>query len=263
MEQLKEQMVARENYLIHLKEEKEKALKASPEGKLRICSHGNRTQYYKREDPKDFNGVYIRDSDVKLARKLAQKEYDKKVLFSVEKELQAIKKYFSNIPATSPEQIYESLHRARKKLVVPIKQPLEEYVQEWENVSYQGKVFEEGVPQMYTAKGERVRSKSEVIIADSLYREGISYRYEYPLHLKNGTVFYPDFTVLNTDTRQEIYWEYMGMMDDAEYVEGAIYKLMVYEQNGIFSGKNLIFTYETKRCPFNQKRIKQIIKQYL
>ena len=263
MEQLKEQMVARENYLIHLKKEKEKALKTAPEGNLRICSHGNRTQYYKREDSKDFNGVYIRDSDVKLARKLAQKEYDKKVLFSVEKELQAIKKYFSNIPATSPEQIYESLHRARKKLVVPIKQPLEEYVQEWENVSYQGKVFEEGVPQMYTAKGERVRSKSEVIIADSLYREGISYRYEYPLHLKNGTVFYPDFTVLKTDTREEIYWEHMGMMDDAEYVEGAIYKLMVYEQNGIFSGKNLILTYETKKYPMNQRRIKGCIRQYL
>ena len=104
MEQLKEQMVARENYLIRLKEEKEKALKAAPEGNLRICSHGNRTQYYKREDPKDFNGVYIRDSDVKLARKLAQKEYDKKVLFSVEKELQAIRNIF---------QTFLQLHRNR------------------------------------------------------------------------------------------------------------------------------------------------------
>lgn len=263
MEQLKEQIEARQSYLTYLKEEKEKALKTAPEGYLRICSHGNRTQYYKREDSKDFNGAYIRDSDVKLARRLAQKEYDKKVLSSTEKELQAIKKYLSSAPSVSPEQIYENLHKERKKIVVPIEKPLEEYVQEWESVSYRGKTFEEGAPQMYTAKGERVRSKSEVIIADSLYREGIPYRYECPLYLEGGTVFYPDFTVLNAEMRKEMYWEHFGLMDDAEYVEGAIYKLMVYEQNGIFLGKNLILTYETKKCPLNQRRIKECIRQYL
>lgn len=74
-------------------------------------------------------------------------------------------------------------------------------------------------------KGERVRSKSEVIIADMLNRKGISYRYEYPVYLKNVGQIYPDFTVLDAIRRREIYWEHLGMMDDPDYAEMAILRV--------------------------------------
>lgn len=72
---------------------------------------------------------------------------------------------------------------------------------------YRGKGFDESTSEFYTAKGEKVRSKSEVIIADVLSREGIPYRYEYPLYLKGIGKVHPDFTVLNVKQRKEIYWE--------------------------------------------------------
>ena len=68
MEQVKELLKARKNYLLQVKKEKEKSLRTVPEGTLRVCSHGKRTQYYYRNDPKDFNGVYIRSKDVELAK---------------------------------------------------------------------------------------------------------------------------------------------------------------------------------------------------
>lgn len=263
MEQIKKMLEERENYLLQLKKEKEKALKAAPEGSLRICSRGNKAQYYQRNDPKDFNGVYIRENDFVLAQKLAQKDYDSRILAAAEKELKAIQKYCSSCPNAEVEEIYESLHKERRKLITPIIETEEQFVHNWENFVFQGKEIDETIPEIYTAKGERVRSKSEVIIADILHGEGIPYRYECPLRLKGWGRVYPDFTVLNVRERKEIYWEHLGMMDDPNYVENALQKIALYEQNGIFPGENLILTYETKKCPVNQKVVRAMVGRYL
>lgn len=263
MEEVKEMLEARKNYLLQIKKEKESALATVPEGRLRICSHGNKAQFYYRTDPKDFNGVYIRDNDVKFAELLAQKDYDQRVLRAVDKELKVINKFFSDYPDTNAEQVYEKLHGERQKLVLPIKKSDQQYIREWESVKYHEKEFYEDDPVFHTVEGKRVRSKSEVIIADALSREGIPFRYEYPISLKKVGKIYPDFTVLNVRKRQEILWEHLGMMDDEIYVEKAIQKITTYEQNGIFPGENLILTYETKKNPLNQKTIMLMIQHYL
>ena len=41
----------------------------------------------------------------------------------------------------------------------------------WYEEEYQGKEFKEGTPLILTEKGERVRSKSEKILADYFYRK--------------------------------------------------------------------------------------------
>ena len=33
------------------------------QGKLRVCSRGDRFQYYRRDDPTDFNGSYITQAE--------------------------------------------------------------------------------------------------------------------------------------------------------------------------------------------------------
>ena len=184
MEEIKTMMEEREKYLYLLKEEKENALKRAKEGSLRISRNRNKTQYYKRIDPKDCNGIYIREDDMKTAYELAQKDYDQKVLKSIEKELKAIQKYKEAYPGKTIEQIYDSLHPARQKLIIPIRECDEKFIARWEKVEYIGKDFRYDTSEHYTAKGERVRSKSEVIIADALNRAGIPYRYEYPLYIK-------------------------------------------------------------------------------
>ena len=96
-----------------------------------------------------------------------------------------------------------------------------------------------------------------------LSKEGIPYRYEYPIYLRGVGRIYPDFTVLRVQTRQEVFWEHLGMMDDPVYLENAIKKIVAYEQNGIFPGDNLILTYETKKNVINQRLIKSMIEHYL
>ena len=263
MEKIKQLLKEREDYLLQLKNEKQKELTNVPEGSLRICCSENRVQYYQRKEAKDFRGVYIREKDAELARRLAQRDYDEKILKSIEQELLAIKRYFSGYPQKVAEHIYQEMHQERRKLVTPIIETREEFINNWQNRTYQGKEIDATVPEIFTAKGERVRSKSELIIADILKGEGVPYHYEFPLYLNGFGRIYPDFTVLNIETRTELYWEHFGMMDDINYVEKAMNKLSWYEKNGIFPGKNLIITYETKKNPIDQKIIRAMIHQYL
>lgn len=263
MNEIRELLKLRENQLIQWKKKTENSLKQSPDGTLRVCKHGNRTQYYHRTDPRDFNGTYIPQKNIGLAQSLAQKDYDKKLLCAIEKEMSAIKKYVATCPELDAEQVYDSLHPERRKLITPILEPDDDYIQKWKTLEYEGKAFNENIPELYTTNGERVRSKSEIIIADLLNKEGIPYRYEYPIYLNGIGRIYPDFTTLNIRTRKEILWEHLGMMDDPVYVEKAIKKIAMYEQNGFFPGENLILTYESLKNPINQKILLLMIDKYL
>lgn len=74
--------------------------------------------------------------------------------------------------------------------------PWNEQLKQWISMEYNGNEFQEGTPVIMTERGERVRSKSEKILADYFYRNGILYKYECPLYLKYFGTIYPDFTFL-------------------------------------------------------------------
>jgi len=67
-----------------------------------------------------------------------------------------------------------------------------------------------------TCRGETVRSKSEVIIADNLSSKNIAYSYEKQLVGKDGTVRYPDFTI-EDESGAIYYWEHLGMFYEESY----------------------------------------------
>ncbi len=110
---------------------------------------------------------------------------------------------------------------------------------------------------------ERVRSKSEKIMADYFYRNGIEYKYECPIYLKGMGMVYPDFTFLSKKTGKEIYWEHNGMVDEPSYARNMVRKIDAYENIGIFIGERLILTYETEQSVLNTGKIEQMVQKYL
>ena len=68
-----------------------------------------------------------------------------------------------------------------------------------------------------TERGELVRSKSELVIADKLHARGIEYAYEQPLVLPDGRIRYPDFTIADHARGVTYYWEHLGLLDDPGY----------------------------------------------
>lgn len=90
--------------------------------------------------------------------------------------------------------MYLNLHEERKKLVEPVELPWEQQLEQWNAKEYKQKEFQEGTAVILTEKGERVRSKSEKILADYFYRNGIPYKYEKPLYLKGLGIVHPEIS---------------------------------------------------------------------
>ena len=173
------------------------------------------------------------------------------------------------------QNLYEHIPQKRKKLIQPAYLTMEEYAKAWQTVTYNSLPFDEAVPEHYVSNGQRVRSKSEILIAETLIRENIPFRYEYPVKLKLYTAtanveglgniihVHPDFYCLNTRTGKEYIWEHFGMMDDADYASKAIAKLNNYALNGWHYGQNLIATFETHQMTLNSKVVRSFIDVYL
>lgn len=117
-----------------------------------------------------------------------------------------------------------------------------------------------------TERGDVVRSKSEVIIANILYqnREHILYKYERPLEIvENGRkkTIYPDFTIINKYTGKITYWEHAGRMDDPYYANDFVKKINAYAKNNLLLGRDVVITYETQNTPLDIKVVKQLVEE--
>ena len=261
---LKEQLIEEQTRLEKIEKKVKQQLKNVPEGTLRISKSNNHIQYYHcKEGYVQKSGKYLHRSEEELARKLAQKAYHEKVLRLVKRRIHQIKYLTEEYQDNEIEMLYEKENIARKRLILPVELTWEQQLKQWISEEYEGKGFKEGASIIYSEKGERVRSKSEKILADYFYRKNIPYKYEKPLNLKGYGIVYPDFSFLSKKTGREIFWEHEGCMDNPGYAETAIKKIQSYENNGIYVGDRLILTFETKTTVLNTKDIERNVKRYL
>ena len=105
-----------------------------------------------------------------------------------------------------------------------------------------------------TKSGKMVRSKSEVLIADTLYDLAIHFKYEAALTI-NNKIRYPDFELFHPTEKRLIWWEHLGKTDDVDYVYRNIDRLSDYGKEGIRMGDNLIVTCETKEIPLTHREV--------
>lgn len=260
MHGLKKMLLAEQMRLEKIIQAVKKQLENSPEGKLRISGpEGKRVYYHWREEGEK----YISKQDTWLIQQLAQKAYNEKLLKCAEKRLSQIRRLARNYDDNEIEKIYLSESAERRKWITPAEPTREQRVENWLAEEYQGKAFSESDPTIFTDKGERVRSKSEKILADYFYRNHIPYKYEHPLNLTGYGTVYPDFTFLSPVTGSEIYWEHNGRMDDPTYARSAVKKILLYEKNNIFVGDRLIMTYETEQTVLSTKAIETMVLKYL
>ncbi len=233
-------------------------------GKIHIVSAGEKISYYHRTEPSDPSGRYISKKEQGTIRKLLQKSYDEKALKLVEQEIQGIEKLLRNA-ANYPENIKDIYNtypeRARAEITF-LDIPDDEYARRWDSLSYEKKPIAQGISLFITDKGDQVRSKTELNIANELYKRGIPYKYECPLQLQGELTIYPDFTILDMHKRKMVYWEHRGMMDDKDYARRAVKRLKEYHLNNIFLGDNLIITEEVSSIPLGTNEIRRVVGHY-
>ena len=120
-----------------------------------------------------------------------------------------------------------------------------------------------------TTRGELVRSKSEVIIANLLHEKNIDYDYEQELII-NGVPQdkFPDFTIEDDDTGVKYVWEHLGMLSDHAYKRRWQEKERWYRDNGILPHKDgggangtLIISRDDPRGGIDSLYIKKLIEE--
>ena len=135
-------------------------------------------------------------------------------------------------------------------------------------VEINGRLFEDYLIHR-TARGEMVRSKSEVIIADHLANNDVEYGYEQPLTIK-GITKYPDFTIEDMESGLMFYWEHCGMLHVPSYRHRWEQKLGWYRAHSILpweegSGENgtLIITRDEADGSIDSEKIAALITDVL
>lgn len=131
-------------------------------------------------------------------------------------------------------------------------------------IEVRGKFYEERLIHK-TLRGELVRSKSELVIADRLASHNIDYTYEKPLVI-NGETRYPDFTIEDEESGFKYYWEHCGMLFDPDYKKRWENKLYWYRKNGILpyeegGGPSGILIVSEEEEGFSSQTIENIIQK--
>ena len=113
-----------------------------------------------------------------------------------------------------------------------------------------------------TLAGIFVRSKSEVIIANTLTFYGISFSYEEMFQAqttRQGKRIYPDFKIKCPDG-WVIIWEHWGLLSQIDYCISQAHKLNAYNEQGYVIGQNLIITADDNHGGCNAQQIDQIVR---
>ncbi len=111
-----------------------------------------------------------------------------------------------------------------------------------------------------TSKGHMVRSKSELVIANMLFKAGVPYEYEKALaapETRRGKMF-PDFNFSDA-SGDLLIWEHFGRMDDPNYVNGRDWKMRWYSDHGYKQGENLFVTEETQSSGLDSTRLEAVV----
>ena len=209
---------------------------------------------------------YLKKEDKKEITDLCTKHYVTRLKDAASKELEQINSCLEILDdgdSSDVDKTYGELPDCIKENTSPSIFTDEGYARRWQEESFNTK-WDMKNRIHETPGGDKVRSKSEWMIACLLTQAGIPYRYEAELDLDLGFYIYPDFTVLNKRTRKEYIWEHFGKMDDPKYVkESFMPKMRDYYAAGYLPGEKLLMTFESEGHPFNITQAKQLIKQFL
>lgn len=163
-----------------------------------------------------------------MAEKLAMKKYYKLRKQDLMRELDASNAYIRKVQKENNASDMLLENDGYIELLGKAFEPHSEILEVWMTEEYEtNKKYPEKL-NIKGTQGKYLRSKSEAMIDNVLFRKRIPFRYENQLVL-DGMVIYPDFTIRHPKTGEYYYWEH---------------------------------TYETNDCPIGMERIEQMAEYY-
>lgn len=237
----------------------EKYISKAPEGLLKCYKIKGHIKWY-IEQTDDFGNKtrkYLPKKEKQLAQELALKSYYLHALPEKKNELNNINRYLKNVKPTKSDLFIQESSNYYELLKPSLNLPNMESagIETEKNINHPENLI------VKTRRGEYVRSKSEAFIADTLFELNIPYKYEFPFHVDDITLF-PDFTIIHPRTKETYIWEHFGLMDNPSYVRNSLGKIPLFLSKDYMPGNNLIITYESKTMPLSFSHVRNIISMY-
>ncbi len=231
-------------------------LASFPSGELHVWKNGKGYRWVKYEDN---NGALIPKENFQEAVALAQKKYTACQIEDIEQKENALKKCIAILEKPSKSETF-SVKEGFRELLDAANLDLVEYSKQWEMAPYKKSTYKSEFCKHETLKGDLVRSKAEALIADSLFRASIPYRYDQEMQF-GSTIICPDFVILSKG--QEILWEHMGLLTKEDYSRTNMSKISTYLAYGFFPGDNLLISSESEDRPLNACTVERVINCFL
>jgi hypothetical protein len=174
----------------------------------------------------------------------------------------------------SRELVYTALTRSRKRLVLLVEGDNASFLyalsQQSETARRNSNLFQSAVRRQAeltpyaehlihrTERGEMVRSKSELVIANQLHHLGLAYEYERVLEgsARPGRLR-PDFSFVDP-AGDLLVWEHLGMLGRDDYRRGWEWKREWYRANGYVEGETLFVTTDDERGGLDSTQVRKI-----
>lgn len=251
----------------NMKEQKrqlEKERDHLPEGYLNIRTY-NEKQYYTWQIPKKgrrkklYRKGITRDKE--QISKLVRKRYLDGALLRIDTDIRLLEEIVDKYREIDEASIMGDFIRKHPELRDGLRYGSMSN-EEW-SIDYRMPVdFYEEDLKSTASSGSRMRSKGELIIASRLDFFGIPYRYE--ARIQHSTVNrVPDFTTRRPKDGKIFYWEHLGKVNDAGYLENNIRKLRQYAEIGVTLWNNLIITFDQEDGGIDVKKIDALIQGWL
>lgn len=244
-------------------------------GRLAVTQKDGATYYFQEVRTEGGRSRVGISKNEELIHELARKEYLQKAIPELEANLRVIDRALAGYRPTKPQDIVAQLSAKAGKVperyyvnaltdwvVLNLDAQEQERIarhRAWGAQPYAAPAYKVEGRTMVTSRGEYMRSKAEVLIAEKLYEYGIPFRYEQELDLgSEEMLLHPDFTFEAADG-SEFYLEFCGKMDDERYVAAHKAKVAAYNAAGIVPWKNIIYVYASGN-DIDMRRIESVVR---
>lgn len=190
---------------------------------------------------------------------LAQKKYTLCQIEDINRKEAALKDCLSIFESPSKAEDLSS-RSGFSELLEMANQNQIEYFKKWEAAEYKKSDYKSEFLIHKIIKGDMVRSKAEALIADTLYRHSLPYRYDQEMRF-GSSICFPDFVILSNG--RDFLWEHMGLLSKEDYSRTNLSKISTYLAYGYFPGDNLLITSETQERPLSSCIVERIIDCFL
>lgn len=241
-------------------------LMSLPQGQIYFVRNGKNWRWRVRKKDENSRIVRVRlsKSERKYAAELSHRRYLEDNIARLEKRIHMIDQFFKDYPPLLcyPSDLEEPCTDFRDLLTQELHQETD-MTDEWRKASYRTNPDRREQCVHKTKAGVMMRSKSEAMIADTLYDLDLPFHYEEEM-VVSGIVIHPDFKLPRRDAPNEfMIWEHFGMMDNSSYFLKMLERLRLLHEAGYsFEKGNLICTFESLTHPLDLQTVQMMATLY-